>query len=41
MEPNFLIQTLASVVAASAPVVLAAIGENSHNYHPVVIEEQG
>ena len=27
MEPNFLIQTLASVVAASAPVVLAAIGE--------------
>ena len=27
MEPNFLIQTLASVVAASTPVVLAAIGE--------------
>ena len=27
MEPNFLVQTLASVVAASAPVVLAAIGE--------------
>ena len=27
MEPSFLIQTLASVVAASAPVVLASIGE--------------
>jgi len=27
MEPSFLIQTLASVVAASAPVILASIGE--------------